>query len=171
MALRRGDFAHQRTTRRKRKLSFSFDRYVDLLKNKSTLTIRSLLHVQIRTLMAHLRASGRASVPISFDKIERIVGVKLPPSAFKYRAWWSNNPTNSVITHAWLDVGYKTANVDMAGRKLVFRKSSTKTSHGREAPNGADTSEATMPVISRLSRCAQGHGDDRAGRRLDFPRR
>ena len=94
-------------------------------------------------LTAHLRASGRASVPISFDGIERIVGVKLPPSAFKYRAWWSNNPTNSVITHAWLDAGYKTANVDMAGRKLVFRKSSTKTSHGREAPNGADTSEAT----------------------------
>ena len=94
-------------------------------------------------LMAHLRASGRASVPISFDGIERIVGVKLPPSAYKYRAWWSNNPTNSVITHAWLDAGYKTANVDMAGRKLVFRKSSTKTSHGREAPNGADTSEAT----------------------------
>ncbi len=92
-------------------------------------------------LTAHLRASGRASVPISFDGIERIVGVKLPPSAFKYRAWWSNNPTNSVITHAWIDAGYKT--VDMAGRKLVFRKSSTKTSHGREAPNGADTSEAT----------------------------
>ena len=71
-------------------------------------------------LTAHLRASGRASVPISFDGIERIVGVKLPPSAFKYRAWWSNNPTNSVITHAWLDAGYKTANVDMAGCKLVF---------------------------------------------------
>ncbi len=92
-------------------------------------------------LTAHLRASGRASLPVTFDGIERIVGVKLPPSAFKYRAWWSNNPTNSVITHAWLDAGYKTANVDMAGRKLVFRKSSTKTGHGREAPNGADASQ------------------------------
>ncbi len=94
-------------------------------------------------LMAHLRASGRASVPISFDGIERIVGVKLPPSAYKYRAWWSNNPTNSVITHAWLDAGYKTANVDMAGRKLVFRKSSgsesfSETGDEREALYGAD---------------------------------
>ena len=59
---------------------------------------------------------------MTFQAIERIVGAKLPPSAYKYRAWWSNNPTNSVITHAWLDAGYKTANVDMPGRKLVFRK-------------------------------------------------
>lgn len=94
-------------------------------------------------LTTHLRASGRASIPLTFNKIERIVGAKLPPSAFKYRAWWSNNPTNSVITHAWLDAGYKTANVDMAGRKLVFRKSSgndfsSKSNNEREAPNGTD---------------------------------
>lgn len=94
-------------------------------------------------LTTHLRASGRASIPLTFNKIERIVGAKLPPSAFKYRAWWSNNPTNSVITHAWLDAGYKTANVDMAGRKLVFRKSSgndlsSKSNDERETPNGTD---------------------------------
>ena len=94
-------------------------------------------------LTTHLRASGRASIPLTFNKIERIVGAKLPPSAFKYRAWWSNNPTNSVITHAWLDAGYKTANVDMAGRKLVFRKSSgndfsSESNNEHEAPNGID---------------------------------
>ncbi len=94
-------------------------------------------------LTTHLRASGRASIPLTFNKIERIVGAKLPPSAFKYRAWWSNNPTNSVITHAWLDAGYKTANVDMAGRKLVFRKyakseSAPESVNERETTNGAD---------------------------------
>ena len=74
-------------------------------------------------LADHLRGSGQASLPMTFDKIEHIVGTKLPPSAFRHRAWWSNNPANSVITHAWLEAGYKTANVDMPGRKLVFRKS------------------------------------------------
>ena len=59
---------------------------------------------------------------MTFAKIERIVGTKLPPSAFKYRAWWSNNPMNSVITRAWLDAGYKTENVDMSKRKLIFKK-------------------------------------------------
>lgn len=73
-------------------------------------------------LTVHLRGSDQTSVTMTFAAIERIVGAKLPPSAYKYRAWWSNNPTNSVITHAWLDAGYKTANVDMPGRKLVFRK-------------------------------------------------
>lgn len=94
-------------------------------------------------LTTHLRASGRASIPLTFNKIERIVGAKLPPSAFKYRAWWSNNPTNSVITHAWLDAGYKTANVDMAGRKLTFQKfvpdmPSTAVADKRVEPNGTD---------------------------------
>ncbi len=51
-------------------------------------------------LAVHLRGSGQASVSMTFAAIERIVGAKLPPSAYKYRAWWSDNPTNSVITHA-----------------------------------------------------------------------
>ena len=107
-------------------------------------------------LKTHLRASGRASVSLSFDKIERIVGVKLPPSAFKYRAWWSNNPTNSVITHAWLEAGYKTANVDMAGRKLVFQKyakgkPAPEGGDERETPNGDDTA-----YFSRIYGALQG---------------
>ena len=60
---------------------------------------------------------------MTFAEIERIIGAALPASAFNYRAWWSNNPTNNVMTHSWLKAGYKTANVDMEGRTLVFVKS------------------------------------------------
>ena len=60
---------------------------------------------------------------MTFSDIERIIGAELPQSAFTHRAWWSNNPTNNVMTHAWLEAGYTTANVDMAARTLVFRKS------------------------------------------------
>lgn len=73
-------------------------------------------------LATHLHQSEQDSIAMTFAKIERIVGAKLPPSAFKYRAWWSNNPMNSVITRAWLDAGYKTENVDMSKRKLIFKK-------------------------------------------------
>ena len=73
-------------------------------------------------LSTHLHQSGQNSIAMTFAKIERIVGTKLPPSAFKYRAWWSNNPMNSVITRAWLNAGYKTENVDMSKRKLIFKK-------------------------------------------------
>ena len=74
-------------------------------------------------LEVHLRESGQETVSMTFADIEQIIGSNLPSSAFKYRPWWSNNPSNSVITHSWLAAGYKTANVDMAGRTLVFVKS------------------------------------------------
>lgn len=59
---------------------------------------------------------------MSFRDIERITGQKLPDSAHRHRPWWSNNPDNSVMTKIWLDAGFKTEQVDMAGRKLVFRR-------------------------------------------------
>ena len=62
-------------------------------------------------------------VPMSFHEIEELIHAPLPPVAFKHRAWWSNNPSNSVITRAWLDAGFKTERVDMGAQKLVFRRS------------------------------------------------
>ena len=61
-------------------------------------------------------------VPITFDRIEKITGAKLPRSAKLYRAWWSNNERNSVMTKVWLAAGFQTEQVDMEGRKLVFRR-------------------------------------------------
>ena len=65
-------------------------------------------------LADHLRGSGQESVPMTFADIEQVIGAKLPQSAFTHRAWWSNNPTNNVMTRAWLEAGYTTAEVDMA---------------------------------------------------------
>ena len=73
-------------------------------------------------LEVHLRESGQDSVTMTFAEIERVIGADLPPSAFKHRPWWSNNPSNSVITHSWLKAGYKSENVDMAGKTLDFVK-------------------------------------------------
>lgn len=69
-----------------------------------------------------LRTRGTALVPMTFEEIEQVTGVKLPPKAQHHRAWWSNNPSNNVMTKVWLDAGYETERVDMAGRKLVFRR-------------------------------------------------
>jgi len=60
-------------------------------------------------------------VPMSFAEIERVLGFKLPKSQ-TIRAWWSNNPNNNVMTKVWLAAGYKTEQVDIEGRKLVFRR-------------------------------------------------
>jgi hypothetical protein len=73
-------------------------------------------------LCTYLRAQHFDEVPMTFAEIERVIGAKLPEKSQAHRAWWSNNPSNSVMTKAWLDAGYRTERVDMAGRKLVFRR-------------------------------------------------
>jgi hypothetical protein len=70
----------------------------------------------------YLKKQNREFVPLSFAEIEKITGTKLPASAQKHRPWWSNNPDNSVMTKVWLQAGFKSEQVDMAGRKLVFRR-------------------------------------------------
>ena len=70
----------------------------------------------------YLRQQGAELVAMTFEDIERIVGSKLPGKSQLHRPWWSNNPNNNVMTKVWLDAGYRTEQVDMAGRRLVFRR-------------------------------------------------
>lgn len=69
----------------------------------------------------YLKKQGKDLVPLTFAEIERIIGAKLPASS-KYRAWWSNNDFNSVMTKVWLDAGYESEQVDMAKGRLLFRR-------------------------------------------------
>jgi hypothetical protein len=69
-----------------------------------------------------LRAQRTQEVPLTFNEIEKITGVKLPPKAQHHRAWWSNNASNNVMTKVWLEAGYESARVDISARKLVFRR-------------------------------------------------
>ena len=72
-------------------------------------------------LADYLRAQSSEEVPMTFAQIERLIGDELPAS-HRYRAWWSNNSFNSVMTKAWLAAGFESTNVNMKERKLVFRK-------------------------------------------------
>ena len=73
-------------------------------------------------LTAYLRTVSQTHVAMTFAEIEALVGHPLPASARRHRAWWSNNPSNSVITWAWLAAGYKSEQVDMEAGRLVFRR-------------------------------------------------
>ena len=69
-----------------------------------------------------LQGQNLSEVPMTFADIERVTGVKLPPKAKLHRAWWSNNPSNNVMTKVWLDAGFRSEQVDMEGKKLVFKR-------------------------------------------------
>jgi hypothetical protein len=111
-------------------------------------------------LEIHLRKLRGSSVSMTFDEIENIIGAKLPPSADIHRAWWSNNPSNGVITQAWLNAGYKSADVDMKGRKLVFRKSESDGLHSQienqRDISGADNITSDISLTQNILRTLMG---------------
>jgi hypothetical protein len=73
-------------------------------------------------LSSFLRGRTEPEIPLTFKEIEELIGAPLPPSARTHRAWWSNNPDNSVITREWLKAGFVSERVDMEGERLVFRR-------------------------------------------------
>jgi hypothetical protein len=75
----------------------------------------------------YLRKQRTSEVPMTFAQIERLIGAKLPASQ-RHRAWWSNNPWNNVMTKVWLEAGFITEQVDIEGRKLVFRRAGSEPS-------------------------------------------
>jgi len=84
-------------------------------------------------LTEFLRKQRSDRIEMTFAEIGRVIGIKLPPSAFLYRAWWSNNPSNSVMTKAWRDAGFLSEQVDMNAGKVVFcRTDSVKSGKGSE---------------------------------------
>lgn len=78
-----------------------------------------------------LKKQQRDRVRMTFAEIESLIGAKLPKSSKSHRAWWSNNPTNNVMTKEWLDAGFETEEVELAAERLVFRKSAPAVAPGK----------------------------------------
>ena len=88
-------------------------------------------------------------IPMTFTEIERVVGTSLPRSS-RYPAWWSNNPSNNVMTHVWLNAGFKTEQVDISARKLVFRRTGrTPAPPPPSWPTGNNPSKGGMAETAR----------------------
>lgn len=79
-------------------------------------------------LKDYLIKSNGNSISMTFSEIEKILGFKLPVSSHKYRAWWSNNASNNVMTEAWINAGFITEEVDLAGEKLKFSRANDNSS-------------------------------------------
>jgi hypothetical protein len=73
-------------------------------------------------LASFLKSRSMPSVPMTFFEVEKVLGFKLPASAFAYPAWWSNEPMGHVQARAWMDAGFETEAVDIASKRVVFRR-------------------------------------------------
>jgi hypothetical protein len=61
-------------------------------------------------------------IRMSFDEVAAAAGIKLPASAYRYAAWWENDPVHHVQARAWLDAGYRAEQVDMEGQTVTFAR-------------------------------------------------
>jgi hypothetical protein len=68
----------------------------------------------------HLARSPDSRVPMTFAKVEELVG-RLPDSAYQHRAWWGNNDA-SVQAKAWLDAGWRVDSVNQTAGEVVFTR-------------------------------------------------
>ncbi|SFZ86311.1 hypothetical protein SAMN02983003_3491 [Devosia enhydra] len=102
-------------------------------------------------LTAFLANAAPRRLKLTFAEIEQVLGFPLPSSK-RYPAWWSNNPSNNVMTKAWLKAGYRTEQVDVANENVVFSAVSAK------APAASAPSQATSPRSGRspLHGCLKG---------------
>lgn len=110
--------------------------------------------------LAEALAARREDVwEAGFAELERLIGRALPASAYKYPAWWSNNPANNAMTKIWLRAGWRTEQVDVPGRTVVFRRAAAagRTGAARFGGRPGDFEHATAP--GGLEYKATGHGE------------
>src|SRR5438876_7194928 len=97
-------------------------------------------------LAAYLAGRSYGQQQLTFPEIERILGFRLPPSARRYPAWWSN--TDGSTTHPWatlwLNAGWKVAGLNLAASKVTFLRIS--------APRGRTTTPTTRPLLPAVVR-------------------
>jgi plasmid stability protein len=120
-------------------------------------------------LARYLANQPAQELSLTFEEIETIIGSKLPPSTYEYRALWSNNPQGHVMAQAWLKAGWETSKVEMEGRKLVFRRirnpPQPDSGFSEPSPPPLEPGQHTLTVagldgltMSRLKAKAELHG-------------
>ncbi|MFX0058379.1 MAG: hypothetical protein ACFE8J_08780 [Candidatus Heimdallarchaeota archaeon] len=69
-----------------------------------------------------LNASTEEEIVLSIRNVEQIIGVPLPESAYNIRQWWENDEGHTQAKNGWLDVGWKTFQVQMDLQRIPFKK-------------------------------------------------
>ena len=78
-------------------------------------------------LYSHLCSLPDREWRLSFTDIEAVLGFELPGSARMHRPWWSNQIDGHSQAIAWMAAGWETAEVDVRGETLLFRRRHTNT--------------------------------------------
>lgn len=71
----------------------------------------------------YLKECNQNMITLSFEEINSLfIEHKLPRSAYKHNAWWSNATTSHPHSQSWQNAGYKTTNIDLVNETITFVK-------------------------------------------------
>lgn len=88
---------------------------------KSSQSINKKISVKYRALSQYLLDTRQNEVVLTYNEIEKILGFKLPSSAFNHpHQFWANTYTHSFAT-SWLVIGFKTK-LDNETNQVTFIK-------------------------------------------------
>ena len=112
-----------------------------------------------RKLYVHLCGLTAQEWRASFSDVEAVIGDKLPPSARRHRAWWSNHSGDNILrqARAWVAAGWETVDVDMDAEMLLFRRKVI------DAPGGQSLSaDDSLDALDQLQKALATRGVDLA---------
>jgi predicted kinase len=108
-------------------------------------------------LCRYLDLQSRAEIILPFTEVEAILGTSLPPSAYKYPAWWANEE-NPLTAHgqcsAWLSVGYKAfpnlpaAEIRFVRKPAAFRPSPTASPRSPKSADRWGSADCNLPTAT-----------------------
>lgn len=104
-----------------------------------------------------LATADKENIDISFAEIESLLGFPLPTSAYTHRPWWANGGHSQAS--AWLNAGYKVAQVDLGMQKVHFRRGECNTnqshrlkaSHPKAKPSSHPTHTPSVSDVKTLN--------------------
>ncbi|MBX3010861.1 MAG: helix-turn-helix domain-containing protein [Caldilineaceae bacterium] len=73
-------------------------------------------------LYEHLHLHEADQITLTLEEIEQLIGSRLPMTARTQRAWWSNRRKGAVQATAWIQAGYRTAQIDLDQGQITFYK-------------------------------------------------
>lgn len=86
-----------------------------------------------------------------FSDVEKVLGFPLPRSAHEYPAWWANQEPGHSQTRGWSDAGWETSQIDLASKKLRFRRRNRNVSPVGKASDPIGLNSALWDKAHRLS--------------------
>ena len=99
------------------------------------------------SLTEYLRQSGQFSITLSFSQLESILSFKLPPSARKYKEWWSNG--NHSHSAGWMNAGFLVDDFSLTREMVTFRKDGSVVPTAPKAKQPVRREISTMPISHR----------------------